>query len=53
MTANAMKGDREYCLESGMDDYISKSLEKGLIESMLAQYIKNSVKSCLFQIVQI
>ena len=27
MTANAMKGDRELCIESGMDAYVSKPLQ--------------------------
>jgi CheY-like chemotaxis protein len=28
MTANAMAGDREMCLESGMDGYVAKPVRK-------------------------
>ncbi|HEY3281297.1 MAG TPA: ATP-binding protein, partial [Armatimonadota bacterium] len=42
MTANAMHGDRERCLDAGMDDYISKPLETHRIRQVLSHWIASS-----------
>ncbi len=35
MTANAMRGDRERCVSSGMDDYVSKPISRHALEEAI------------------
>ena len=41
MTAQAMKGDREKCLEAGMNDYISKPIKRELVFAMVKKWAFN------------
>ncbi|WP_460918492.1 ATP-binding protein [Pseudoxanthomonas sangjuensis] len=39
MTANAMSGDRQRCLEAGMDDYLSKPVSREQLENCLQRWL--------------
>ena len=41
MTAHAMKGDREKCLDAGMDDYITKPIKKDFVFEMIEKWVLN------------
>ncbi|OQW66378.1 MAG: hypothetical protein BVN29_07945 [Nitrospira sp. ST-bin5] len=42
MTANAMEGDREHCLSSGMDDFVSKPVKSQDLHRVLTQWLSPS-----------
>ncbi len=41
LTAGTIVGEREKCLDAGMNDYASKPIVKEVLESMISKWIKN------------
>lgn len=41
LTANALVGDKEKCLEAGMDDYLSKPIDKPKLAAKIAEMFQN------------
>ncbi len=42
MTASAMAGDRERCLQAGMDDYISKPVQAGQLSDIIQKWTSST-----------
>lgn len=45
MTASAIRGDREKCLEAGMNNYLAKPVRAAVLKAMLEEYLSQPPKA--------
>jgi CheY-like chemotaxis protein len=50
LTANAMKGDNEKCIEAGMDDYLTKPLERTVLAQCLDRHLRGAAQESRSQL---
>jgi len=49
LTANAMEGDKERCLQSGMDDYVAKPLSMSKLETLFEKWGRSKTRTATAQ----
>jgi signal transduction histidine kinase/CheY-like chemotaxis protein len=42
LTANALKGDEQKCIDAGMDDYVTKPVERSVLAACVAKHLSSS-----------